>query len=284
MQFPHSAPELSENELLAISRIVYRESGINLPPGKSAMVRTRLAKRLRTLAFSSFSDYSAYLLSDEGRAEIPKLISALTTNVSHFFREMHHFDALVDLVQTRVEPNGSGKEFRIWSAGCATGQEPVSIAIALLKTSIPQKHRVKVLATDIDAEALGFAEAGRYPRHMWQGLSERDLAVYFDRKDQDASVRREVSDLIHYKRLNLMDAWPMKSRFDAIFCRNVVIYFDAETKARIFRRFHSQMIAGSRLFLGHSERMSEENKDLYEKVGITTYRPRTSQPRSHPCQ
>ncbi|WP_298499518.1 protein-glutamate O-methyltransferase CheR [uncultured Maritimibacter sp.] len=284
MQFSHSAPELTDSELLAISRIVYRESGINLPPGKSAMVRTRLAKRLRSLAFSSFSDYSAYLLSDDGHTEIPKLISALTTNVSHFFREMHHFDALVDLLKTRVKANGNGTEIRIWSAGCATGQEPISIAIALLKTSIPQKYRVKVLATDIDAEALSFAEAGRYPRHMWQGLSERDLADYFDCTDQDASVRREVSDLIHYKQLNLMDAWPMKSKFDAIFCRNVVIYFDAETKARIFRRFHSQMISGGHLFLGHSERMSEENRDLYEKVGITTYLPRTSQPRSHPCQ
>ena len=279
MHFNHSAPELADHELLAISEIVYRESGITLPPGKGAMVRTRLAKRLRSLSFTSFSDYSAFLLSDSGQTEIPKLISALTTNVSHFFREMHHFDALTALLQDPPDGTNAGKEIRIWSAGCATGQEPISIAIAMLKTSIPQTRPVKILATDIDAEALAFAKAGRYPRHMWQGLSDRDLTEYFDRTYEDAVVGSEVRRLIHYKQLNLLDNWPMNSKFDAIFCRNVVIYFDAETKTRVFRRFYSHMGPYARLFLGHSERMSEENKDLYEKVGITTYLPRHTQSR-----
>ena len=246
------------------------------------MVQSRLRPRLKVLGLSSISEYLNFVSSGVGNEELKNMISALTTNVSHFFREAHHFDFLRDHLSEKLEAETKqGQRVRVWSAGCSNGQEAVSIAISLLR-QMPSisSHDVRILATDIDRDVLKFAIVGEYPERMMSGVSNEDLARYFRITDSNGSlsyqVSQEIRDLIVFKELNLLSSWPMKNYFDVIFCRNVVIYFDAATQNALWPRFH-KMLAPSGLFcLGHSERMAEPDRMGFEAIGPTAYRKKST--------
>ena len=276
----HSAAELDPASFRAIADLAYRESGLTLVEEKSSMVRSRLRHRLRDLGLSSFTAYSDFLQSEAGQSERRHLISALTTNVSHFFRENHHFETLVTEFERKLPSLRAGGAMRIWSAGCSNGQEALSAAISLLEhTSEAAKFDIRILATDIDPEVVQFARNGVYPERFMRGVPDAMLAKYFVREPSTDSepqykVRSILSDMIRVNELNLLSSWPMTKRFDIIFCRNVVIYFDAATQTRLWPRFRDALSPDGILFLGHSERISEPSAFGFDCTGPTTYRPR----------
>ena len=274
--------ELDPESFRAIADLAYRESGLTLVEEKSSMVRSRLRHRLRDLGLPSFSAYSDLLLSEAGKQERRHLISALTTNVSHFFREEHHFQTLVEEFEKRLPALRAGGSMRIWSAGCSNGQEAVSAAISLLEcTSDAASLDVRVLATDIDSKVVEFARAGVYPERLMRGVPAKLLAKYFtEEQTRDPEphfrIRPVVAGMIRVNELNLLSSWPMTKRFDVIFCRNVVIYFDLAIQASLWPRFHKALAPDGVLFLGHSERIADGSAHGFACTGPTTYRPRVA--------
>lgn len=271
---------LTQRDFLRIAAVVREVAGIALPDSKTALVQARLTKRLRALGLRSFHDYCALVESDDEMAheERQELITAITTNVTQFFREPHHFEAL----RTRVLPPliqraERGGSVRIWSAGCSTGQEPYSIALTLLALA-PQivRRDVRILASDLDRAVLATASRGVYPEAALDAVPPALRRTHFQpvrAGDETAwSVGPEPRSLIRFRQLNLTLDWPMKGGFDVIFCRNVVIYFDKETETRVWRRFAERLPEGGRLFVGHSERVNTSTLPMFASDGVTTYR------------
>lgn len=254
-----------------VAALLYEMSGICLSEGKATLVYSRLAKRVRALRLPDFGAYLDLVSSDQGENERREMLNALTTNVTSFFREAHHFTDLTDVEGPRLAAKArAGGRIRLWSAGCSAGHEAYSAAMALLAV-LPEAGQldVRILATDIDTGIVERAKAGRY--------SEADVApvpaAYRSRglrRDGDAwSVSQEVRDLVAFRPLNLLGPWPIKGRFDVIFCRNVAIYFDDKTQTQLFSRFRDQLEPGGRLYIGHSERASI---DGLRPDGLTAYR------------
>ena len=259
------------------SKLAYEESGLILVPEKATMVQSRLRTRLGSLGIQNFDQYQEFVCSEEGKSERSFMISALTTNVSSFFREPHHFDFMLSNLKSKLlETKGNDVRLRIWSAGCSNGQEPYSIAIHILE-NITEFHEVdfKILATDIDPRVLQFAKNGKYPEKMISGISEPTLSKYFRKLEQHDGVFYEVRDLlstfITFKKLNLLSSWPMRGPFDIIFCRNVVIYFDGETQRKLWPRFGDLLEPSGQLYLGHSERIPEPEEFGFFSFGPTAY-------------
>jgi chemotaxis protein methyltransferase CheR len=243
------------------------------------MVKSRLTRRLRALKIGDFDTYLNFLENDTTAGEMSHFISALTTNVSHFFREEHHFSALkndiLPLLHTKLK---LGQPVRFWSAGCSNGQEPYSIAMTLLEFD-PNigNYDIKILATDIDPEVLTCAVEGSYSGTLTSGLPKDFVEKYFtcskEHDDEILKIKSSVKDLVSFRQLNLHANWPMTGSFDVIFCRNVVIYFDDETQTQLYRRFANSLNDTGYLLLGHSERLGEDVSDLFKSVGVTTYQP-----------
>lgn len=272
-----SEPQLSLLTLDALHQVSYREAGLILLPEKVRMVQSRLRFRLKETGLDTFEAYLALVGSDAGVNERRMMISALTTNVSHFFREPHHFDILTNEVLPRAQSRlKSGGRFRIWSAGCSNGQEAFSIVMHLLdKDPSLQDKDFRILATDIDPKVIAFARSATYPERMTDNIPE-DLRKRFMQptrlKDQPAhQMADKLRNLVRFKELNLMSAWPMRQAFDAVFCRNVVIYFDAPTQDALWPRFHDALLPDGMLFLGHSERVSNPDQLGFSVTGPTTY-------------
>jgi chemotaxis protein methyltransferase CheR len=269
--------QLSSDQFARIAAIAKREAGLSLAITKRSMIGTRIARRLRETGKADFSSYLDHIETAEGAGELGLLISALTTNVSHFFREEHHFRTLLSDVMSRLAPEArAGRRIRIWSAGCATGQEPYSIAMAILR-SFPEAPtwNLRILATDIDEVALTRARAGRYADRQLDGVPPEDRRRFFRAAEGDgAEVREELRALIRFSPLNLISAWPLRGPFDVIFCRNVVIYFDAATQAALWPRFHGILGPEGILFVGHSERLDAGSARLFDSIGVTSYRKR----------
>src|SRR4051812_33690987 len=216
-----------------ISERVYSFSGIRLPEGKREMVYARLARRLRALGIGSFDDYVRFLELEP--AEWEHCTNALTTNVTAFYREEHHFGILAEQARKVALP---GQNLRVWSAGCSTGEELYTIAMALTDVI---GARFDVLATDLDTQVIATARQGVYPLASVERLSEERQKKYFlrgsGRFEGRARVRPEIAARVEFMRLNLMDAeWPLEGGFDAIFCRNVMIYFDKPTQRALVER------------------------------------------------
>lgn len=271
--------ELDGESFRAIAELAYAESGLTLAQEKTTMIQSRLRHRLRALGLNEFSQYSAFVRSDDGQQERRFLISALTTNVSHFFREAHHFDFLNKNLAQRFESSRSPLPLRIWSAGCSKGQEALSIAINMVE-KFPQCAAAdfRILATDIDPSVVQFAQQARYSERMTKGANAALREKYFDQTKPEQGeatyvATRKIRDLVRYNELNLLSAWPIKSKFDAIFCRNVVIYFDTATQNKLWPRFRNALQPDGLLFLGHSERIAEPERFGFECVASTTYRP-----------
>ncbi len=265
----------SEAELHEIAKILHDHAGIVIAPGKGSMVQSRLGKRLRALGLPNYESYIALVSSESGADERRQMVSALTTNVTHFFRENHHFDLLRKAaLPTLLERARAGGRVRIWSAGSSNGQEAYSIAMTLaeLATDLARLD-IRILATDIDPKMIEHGMHGLYEAAQADAVPETLRRKYFtEEPGGQMRIVPALRKLLVFKELNLHETWPMKGRFDIIFCRNVVIYFDPEAQLRLWSRFESALSPGGWLFVGHSERVPLSGRTRFVSAGITTYR------------
>lgn len=260
-----------------IASMLHDETGIHLTESKVALVYSRLAKRLRALGLESFRDYCELVAGSEGLDERQQMICALTTNVTRFFREPHHFDHLTTVVlPPLLEKAKKGGRVRLWSAACSNGPEPYSIALCVLSL-LPDANNydIRILATDIDTKMIGHARAGCYDSSVISQVPA-DLRNRWFVKTEGAGGRMmgasdELRNLIAFKELNLIGQWPIKGPFQAIFCRNVVIYFEEQTQAKIWSRFAPLVEPGGMLYIGHSERLTGPAASEFNSVGVTAY-------------
>ncbi|PZQ55652.1 MAG: chemotaxis protein [Phenylobacterium zucineum] len=265
----------TEADFRKISAMVHGDAGIHLPDAKATLVYSRLAKRLRALGLTSFKDYCALVSEGNGLDERQKMLAALTTNVTRFFREPHHFDHLRDKVlPPLLDAARRGGKVRIWSAACSSGQEPFSIAMTILSLMPEAPDRdIKILATDIDPNMVADGRSGEYAQHLLEGVPA-DYRKRYTANGAGGTVRMsdEVRALVTFNELNLIGDWPMKGKFDAIFCRNVAIYFEDDTQSRLWSRFAPLVHMNGALYIGHSERIQGPASAAFRPDGVTTYR------------
>lgn len=261
----------TEDHFQAVRTLVGEHAGIHLAEAKRDMVYGRLVRRLRALKLSSFDAYLAQLQQDGG--ELVHFVNALTTNLTSFFREPHHFEFLADELVPELVRRRGDRRLRVWSAGCSTGEEPYSIAM-VLKESVPAGWDVRILATDLDSNVVATAERGVYDLDRVRNLGRRRLERWFlkGKGANTGTVRAkdELRAMIRFRQLNLLADWPMRGPLDLIFCRNVVIYFAKETQRRLFDRYANILAADGHLFLGHSESLFKVS-DRFRLLGNTVY-------------
>ena len=273
-------PELSDKEYHAIADFVHKTAGINLMEGKKELMRTRLSKRMRALKFHDFKTYFSYVMNDKTGEEIVFLLDALSTNLTSFFREPQHFQYMAKELLPKWEQKGRSKgshRLRIWSAACSSGEEPYTIAMVVLDKSpyFAQGGDFKILATDISTKVLGMAQQGLYGAERTKDIPHQYLQKYWKRTDSARGdklyhVNDDVKKIIAFRRFNLMDPLPFKGPLDLIFCRNVMIYFDKETIAKLVEKYYSVLGKGGYLFIGHSESLSGF-KHPFKYVGPCIY-------------
>ncbi|SMQ86233.1 chemotaxis protein methyltransferase CheR [Devosia lucknowensis] len=262
---------LSEREFARIKARVYSVAGISLSDAKRTLVVSRLSKIVRALRLPNFDAYIDYLERGGTAQDGQDFVNALTTNLTRFYREDHHFDHLRNYVGTLISDRPRGTRLRIWSAGCSTGQEPYTIGMDLL-AAFPDLKRwdFKILATDIDTAVIAKAAGGVYPENELSGLST-ERARRFERGGEGMiRIPDAVRELVSFKPLNLIGQWPMKGPFDAIFCRNVAIYFDKPTQGEVFGRFGKMLAPEGFLYIGHSENVGSGGEG-FRLVGKTIY-------------
>ncbi|MAU98201.1 MAG: chemotaxis protein [Fulvimarina sp.] len=276
---------MTENDFATIARLLYEDAGIYLADTKATFVYSRLSKRLRTLGLQSFQDYCALVQGGGGASERMTMLASLTTNVTHFFREMHHFDYLRDvLLPPLLAEAKRGGRVRIWSAGCSIGHEPYSIAMTILQV-LPNaaEYDIRILASDIDPNVVATGRAGIYAasalesvptdlRRKWFRPSVGETRGSGPATEMLYEVADPLRDLVAFRELNLNGEWPMRGQFDAIFCRNVTIYFDQPTREKVWKRFTERLLANGVLFIGHSERVTGPALEVVEFSGNTSYR------------
>lgn len=266
---------LSEKDFVRISQIAKSEFGLNLEKSKRPMIQTRLNRRLRILGLRSFALYCD-LVESANEPEKRNFVETLTTNVTHFYREQHHFDILEnDVLPRLLAAAEKGRRVRLWSAGCSSGQEPYSLAGSLIACDANvHKYDVKILATDIDTTVLKTAEIGTYSASDCvfpsTGHRERLFGRKFDVSGEN-TVKPELKELISFRQLNLMKPWPLSGQFDVILCRNVAIYFDKSTQEALWTRFAKVLDLQGYLMIGHSERIPTTTASDFSAVGTTTY-------------
>jgi chemotaxis protein methyltransferase CheR len=279
---PAAVPSaMTDREFELFRELVHRETGIALGPHKRTLLEARLTKRLRALRLPDFSAYHAYLRrQDVSGEERVRFVNAVTTNETAFFREPAHFTHLTAdwLPAHRALAGGTGqRRLRAWSAACSSGEEPYSIAMTLLDGLAGSAGwDVRILASDIDTDVLGRAAAGVYPAEAVARVPAPTLRRHFLRgvgaQHGLVRVRPEVRSLVTFRRINLLDeAWPIRTRFDLIFCRNVLMYFDRATQARLVARLERMLDAGGLLVLGHAENLLGLGSDM-RRVTSTIYR------------
>jgi len=264
-EFPYTRQDFEQAR-----EFIYRRAGISLTDAKAEMVYSRLAKRLRVLAIGDFKSYLAQLNAND-HPEWEHFINALTTNLTDFFREAHHFSLLVEHAhQSTYRP------FRVWSAACATGEEPYSIAIALCEAFDTMPPPIRIVASDLDTDVLNKAKQGVYVAERVSGVAMKRLKRFFlkgkSAKEGSVMVRPEVRALVQFHQLNLRtDTWNIDGPFDAIFCRNVLIYFDKPTQYQVLQRLADRLTPNGLLFAGHSESLIHA-ADIFQPCGRTVYR------------
>ncbi|MAL16837.1 MAG: chemotaxis protein CheR [Balneola sp.] len=266
-----STPKLTMADFHRVQEIIYDYCGISINEGKEALVQSRLMRRMRKLGIGNFSQYLDFIQRPESGAEFLSFVDVLTTNKTSFFRESQHFD----FINKVVMPKMAGRNIKWWSAGCSSGEEPITTAITMLEA----KHKspwssAKILATDLSQEVLHIAKNGVYPGSRMNDIPNRLQEKYFGEIERDQyQVSPEVMNMITYGRLNLLADWPLKGNFQVIMCRNVMIYFNRETQQKVVDKFYDQLEPGGYLFLGHSESVSSNNKGfknmapaVYQKI------------------
>ncbi|MFY9643018.1 MAG: protein-glutamate O-methyltransferase CheR [Rhodomicrobium sp.] len=270
LEFP-----FTEADFQTLAGIVYERSGIVLSANKRDMAYARLVRRLRILGLGSFHDYCWLLGSSNGAHEISFLINAMTTNLTKFFREPHHFEhfrsqVLPEIVNGAREANPL---VRVWSAGCSSGEEPYSLAMTAIaaQDEIGRKCDLHILATDLDTTMLQKARAAVYPPASLSDVSQSMRERFFEAPaNSGAPLSKNVRSLVTFKPMNLIGPWPISGNFDAIFCRNVMIYFDAKAKATLVDRFHPLLKDGGWLYVGHSESLLDRQHQ-FKLCGRTIY-------------
>lgn len=276
----HSASKDISGELYSLlTTLIYREAGIKLGPHKRALLSSRLSKRMRALSMTSFYDY--YKLVKRDKDELIEMLNSVAVNTTKFFREPYHFEFLRERLNDEIlSYRSSDKTLRIWSAGCSTGEEPYSIAITLLEAmrttgANPMYWDMKILASDISTKVLKVAAAGAYDREQLpDDLSPSVAKRYFTTKgaltEGGIVVRPNIREHIRFRRLNLKDtSLPFQRKFDVIFCRNVMIYFDDPMQSHVLENFRLHLRNGGYLFLGHSEIMLK--RQGFRPAFITVY-------------
>ena len=270
--------EFDDKDFEYIRNKVTESAGIHLTEAKRELIYGRLSKRLRALELDSFKQYCDILKSGD-MEEFARCVNAITTNVTSFFRENHHFQYLSETVLPELFKkceNQSKKELRIWSAGCSSGEEPYSIAITI-REYMPNLHNwdVKILATDLNSEILDIARTGIYRAQLLENMPVARRNRWFRKGvgNNDGFVRvvPEIRELLHFRKLNLTGQWPMQKSFDIIFCRNVVIYFNQETRRNLVNRFVDSLKDDGYLFVGHSESLLGIT-DRLKSVGRTIHK------------
>lgn len=266
---------LSDRNFNYIRELVGERTGIVLSDLKRDMTYGRLVRRLRELRLSGFDEYCE-LLKENNEDELINLTNAITTNLTSFFREPHHFEFLSTELLSQLLARKKDRRLRIWSAGCSSGEEPYTIAMTILE-SVPaaQDWDIRILATDLDYNMVNRAATGIYTEERVNGIDARRLKRWFrcGRGENVGMVKvsPELQQLITFKQLNLLHQWPMKGPFDIIFCRNVVIYFNKDTQRELFSRYADIMTTDGHLFIGHSESLYKVS-DRFELLGRTIYR------------
>jgi len=264
----------SEGDFQSLSKLAYEQTGIVLPASKRNLIYGRLSRRLRALGLTSFRDYRGYLADQGGAAEMQNFVNSISTNLTKFFRESHHFDHFrSSVVVPYAKMRGAGsRRLRVWSAGCSTGEEPYTIAIILQKEMTDVARRdVRVLATDIDTDVLAKAARGEYPENSIDDVPKAYQGYFQSGGGTAVRLGEATRSLIAFRQLNLLGSWPFRGQFDAIFCRNVMIYFDGPTKTELVDRFIQRLTPGGWLYIGHSESLLGSHPGL-KLVGRTIYR------------
>lgn len=263
----------TDKDFRFLAGLASSKTGIVLQEQKKDMVYGRLARRLRALGLESFKEYCDLLQTDAGADEISQLVNAITTNLTSFFRESHHFTHLAEEVLKPLTGAGHVGRLRIWSAACSSGMEPYSLAMTM-RSAIPHidKWDAKILATDIDSNMVQTGATGEYAQADVQSVPPAfRTGIRPGGKPGKVMMDDELKRLIVFRQLNLLEAWPFKGPFDAVFCRNVVIYFDKPTKQKLFARMAEAIKPGGWLYIGHSENLHGIS-DRFELVGRTIYR------------
>ena len=260
----------TQADFTRVQRLIYQRAGISLHDGKHAMVYSRLSRRLRDTGHDSFDDYLSWLERDDG-AEWQEFVNALTTNLTAFFREQHHF-VMLDQHLRQHRPGGSG--WRIWCSAASTGEEPYSIVMTAME-ALGGASGFGLWASDIDSKVLATAQRGVYRLESLKGVSQERLQRFFLRgkgsNEGLVRVRPELVKAVEFLPVNLIrNDWPFREPFDVVFCRNVMIYFDAPTQRQVLERIHRVMRPGGLLFVGHAENFSE-SRDLFTLKGKTAY-------------
>ena len=270
---PIGQTAMSDGEFARLSAKVLALTGIELPPHKRQLVISRLRKRLRALGIDGFGNYLAYLASPAGEAESSEMVNAVTTNQTGFFREGHHFEDLARMLARPPGAAGENSRLRIWSAACSTGEEVYSIAITALGAGLAGPGAdLRILATDLDTAALARARAATYPAGRADACPPQVRQGYFETlPGGQVRVAASARRLITFNQLNLHGSWPVQGPFDAIFCRNVLIYFSPEAKLSIVERFVDLLHPGGTLYLGHSDAMLGNHPQLVNQ-GRTIFR------------
>ena len=260
--------EWSDADFDRVQTMIYKRAGISLNDGKHAMVYSRLSRRLRETGYRSFHDYLSWLESTDG-PEWQEFINALTTNLTSFFREQHHFDILASHLKSHP-----GQSWKIWCNAASTGEEPYSIVMTALEALGP-RGAFSLMASDIDSKVLATASQGVYRMESLKGVDPSRLQRFFLRgkgaNEGMVRVKPELRQPIEFLMVNLIrDDWPFKEPFDIVFCRNVMIYFNGETQRKVLEKIHRVMKPGGLLFVGHAENFSD-SRDLFTLKGKTVY-------------
>ncbi|ACI53194.1 MCP methyltransferase, CheR-type [Gluconacetobacter diazotrophicus PA1 5] len=268
-------PDYTDADFQTVQRIAQKEAGICLPDSKKTLVYSRVSRRVRELGQASFRTYLDFVQAPEGQDELEKFICVLTTNVTSFFREKNHFTHLKEFVVPRLAAKArAGGRGRLWSAACSTGQEPWSIAMSVM-AAFPEasSHDVRILATDINSDVVAQAATGIYPEAEVEAIPAGKRAQFMEPcGGGDFRFTGGICRLPAFRVLNLNADWPIKGSFSAIFCRNVVIYFDEATRERLWRRLADRLEEGGFLYVGHSERVASKSECGLEQVAPTIYR------------
>lgn len=266
--------EFREEDFRFISSLVHKQTGIVLAEHKKDMVYARIARRLRSLGLKTFRDYCSLLEGDLNGEELGNFVNAVTTNLTSFFRESHHFTHLSEhVLKAAVANPPANRRLRLWSAACSSGAEPYSMAMTCLEAIKDiERWDIKILATDIDTGMLAKSASGEYNENELEPIPVglRNRYVVEDRKTGGGRMSDALKKLITFKQLNLIENWPFKGPFDAVFCRNVVIYFDKDTQKTLFDKIADRMKLQGHLYIGHSETLHSVSK-RFSLCDKTTY-------------
>jgi chemotaxis protein methyltransferase CheR len=268
---------LDEKSFKRLSEFIHSTCGIKLPPEKKTMLEARLQKRLKSLGLQRFCDYGEYLFSRKGlEEELPLLVNVVTTNTTDFFREPRHFELMFSQVLPEWVKARRGKEYRVWSAGCSSGEEPYTLAMVLSEFAlVASGFRHSILGTDISTNVLEKAARAVYPVDKVEpvpaSFKKRYLLRSKDRSEGLVRIAPELRRQVSFRQLNFMEDFSMPERMDAIFFRNVMIYFDRPTQERILTKLHAQLAPGGHLFIGHSESLAGMSLPLVQ-IAPTVYR------------